>query len=234
MQREKGRADGRQPPGPQSEEHERRVAHSGQRADQASRDRHQQAFARQKPRDLPGAKAQGQEQPHVFGALFDPQAEQEHDEHHRRGNHEEAEGQEEHAEGRRAGRGFQGLVLDRPEDEPLRHRVEIELLGKRLGRGLRRIPAAGRIRSAVVCPKRLAHSRRPVASETNALGVAPYLVQYLSSSGLIRPRWISKGRSQSSIVVLSVRPRTVGVRPLSAAAPSSFTIAAKLRSTERS
>ena len=117
--------------------HERRIAHSGQRADQASRDRHQQAFARQKPRDLPGAKTQGQEQPHVFGALFDPQAEQEHDEHHCRGNHEEAEGQEEHAEGRRAGRGLQGLGLDRPEDEPLRHRVEIEPLGKRLGRGLR-------------------------------------------------------------------------------------------------
>ena len=106
--------------------------------------------------------------------MFDPQAEQEHDEHHRRGNHEEAEGQEEHAEGRRAGRGLQGLVLDRPEDELLRRRVEIELLGKRLGRGS---AGRGRIRSAVVCPKRLAHNRRPVASETNALGVAPYLVQ---------------------------------------------------------
>ncbi len=92
VQREKGRADGRQPPGSQPEEHQRRVAHSGQRADQTSRDRHQQALARQKPRDLPGAKAQGQEQTHVFGALFDPQAEQEHDEHHRRGDHEETEG----------------------------------------------------------------------------------------------------------------------------------------------
>ena len=146
VQREKGRADGRQPPGSQPEEHERRVAHPGQRADQASRDRHQQALARQKPRDLPRAKPQGQEQPHVFRALFDPQAEQEHDEHHRRGNHEEAEGQEEHAEGRRAGRGLQGLVLDRPEDESLRHRVEVEPLGKRLGRGFRRIP--GRAESA--------------------------------------------------------------------------------------
>ena len=85
----------------------------------------------------PGRNPRAKSSPTCFGALFDPQAEQEHDEHHRRGNHEEAEAQEEHAEGRRAGRGRKGLVLDRTEDESLRHGVEIEPLGKRLGRGLR-------------------------------------------------------------------------------------------------
>ena len=83
----------------------------------------------------------------------------------------------------------------------------------------------------VVCPKRLPHNCRPVANETNALGVGPCRSQYASSFG--RMRRISKGNggSHSRMVSSSVTPLTVGTSARSSAAPESFTTDARRSAT---
>ena len=91
----------------------------------------------------------------------------------------------------------------------------------------------GNTRQEVVCPKRLAHNRRPSSSETNAFGVGPYLSQYASSASPMRPASNGKGGSQSAMVDSSVIPATLGTQSRSAAAPRMAVTAASQNACRR-